>query len=160
MQMFGIGILELIVILLVAAVVIGPDRIPGFASDLARWIRRTRAYAQRMMVDFNDVVADIEKEAGTSREDWKEIAGLVTRHTGDLGRQLESVGATLERSTQIDLEQAKADPGYSASNGASYEPHGTNGDQPLAEETEVATPVEQPWYVPEPTNRRRRPDRR
>jgi sec-independent protein translocase protein TatB len=158
MQMFGIGILELLVILFLAVIVIGPDRIPSFAADLARWIRRTRAYAQHLTRDFSDVVSELEKEAGTSREDWKEIASLVTRHTGDLGREFERVGTQIERSTQVDLEDAKTDSGDKAlSNVAAFEAVKTNGSEPEPEPAEETPAVEQPWYVPETSNRRRRP---
>ena len=77
MQMFGVGILELMVILLLAVIVVGPDRLPAVAADLARWIRQGRAYARVMTKDFNEVVGELEKEAGANREDWKEIASVV-----------------------------------------------------------------------------------
>jgi sec-independent protein translocase protein TatB len=157
MQMFGIGIPELIVILFLAIIVVGPDRLPGFAADLARWIRRTRAYAQHLTRDFSDVVGELEKEAGASREDWKEIASLVTRHTGDLGRELDRVGTQIERAAQVDLEEAKAEPEERSSNVVPFEAPGMNGSEAKAEEPEAEAGPEQPWYVPEGTNRRRRP---
>lgn len=41
--MFGINGGELLVLLLVAAVVIGPERLPRYAEQLARWVRTWRA---------------------------------------------------------------------------------------------------------------------
>jgi Tat protein translocase TatB subunit len=159
MQMFGIGLPELMVILILAVVVVGPDRLPAVASDLARWIRRTRAYAQHLMGDFNEVIGEIEKEAGTSREDWKEIAGLVTRHTGDIGKELEKVGGQLERSTSTDLDEAKTEAGNGWTNVVPFESakadNGNGAEEPQEAEQEASSNEQQPWYVPERTSRRR-----
>ncbi|HLF70546.1 MAG TPA: hypothetical protein VI759_00125, partial [Dehalococcoidia bacterium] len=107
MQMFGVGILELMVVMFLAIVVVGPDRLPTVAGDLARWIRRARAYGQHLTRDFNDVIADLEKEVGATREDWKEIASVVTHHTGGITRELEKVAGTIEHS--IDISETPAD---------------------------------------------------
>lgn len=40
--MFGINGGELVVLLLLAAVVIGPERLPRYAEELARWVRTWR----------------------------------------------------------------------------------------------------------------------
>lgn len=41
--MFGINGGEFVVLLLLAAVVIGPERLPRYAEELARWVRTWRA---------------------------------------------------------------------------------------------------------------------
>lgn len=42
--MFDIGFWELVIIALVALVVIGPERLPKFAHDAGRWIRKIRLF--------------------------------------------------------------------------------------------------------------------
>jgi Sec-independent protein translocase protein TatA len=81
-------------ILTLAVLVIGPERVPGFAADLAKWIRKARAYANHMMKDFNEVVTEVQKEAGASADDWKEIASVFNRHTGDVAKEITRAGAT------------------------------------------------------------------
>jgi sec-independent protein translocase protein TatB len=166
MQMFGIGIPELLVILFLSILVVGPDRLPGFAADLARWIRRTRAYANHLMKDFHEVMGDFEKEAGASREDWKEIANVVGLHTRDVGRELTKVASQLEQAG--DLAEAKAEPppslaspanGSSAATGAPSA-SGSNGaapEEPSQEPAEGSADgaEEKPWYVPERRSRLR-----
>ena len=160
MQMFGVGILELMVILILTVIVVGPDRMPQVAADLAKWIRQTRAYARHLMGDFNSVVADLEKEAGTSREDWKEIASVVTRHTGSVGQELTKLGRDVEKSG--DLAEAKAEPAPVAaieapsSNGNGNGHSAPDGESTSATgSTEPSETEEKPWYVPERTTRRR-----
>jgi sec-independent protein translocase protein TatB len=173
MQMFGVGILELMVIMILAVVVVGPDRLPTVAGDLARWIRRARAYGQHLTRDFNDVIADLEKEVGATREDWKEIASVVTHHTGGLTRELEKVAGQIERS--IDISEPQVDP----SNVVPFESRPASeiaaeemaaGEAPATKATgaapaEAGQPPpeaqnvedEKPWFVPEkPATRRRR----
>lgn len=160
MQMFGVGILELMVILILTVLVVGPDRMPQVAADLAKWIRQTRAYARHLMGDFNSVVADLEKEAGASREDWKEIASVVTRHTGSVGQELSKLTKEVEKSG--DLAEAKADaPAIAAIEAPSTNGNG-NDHSPIASEStaagessEATETEEKPWYVPERTTRRR-----
>ena len=164
MQMFGIGLLELVLILLLAAIVIGPDRLPSFAADLARWIRRTRAYANHLMRDFNDVMGDLEKEVGASRDDWKEIASVVTRHTGGVTNEISRVANQVERSVNLDapkpIEPANVVPFESRPLGEGPAP------EPAIDSTEAIVtgdsaengdkPAEtKDWFVPERTTRRR-----
>lgn len=153
MQMFGIGLPEVLLILFLAVIVIGPDRLPGFAADLARWIRRARAYGEHLTRDFNEVVGELEKEAGASREDWKEIASLVTRHTGNVTKELERVSSQLS----VDLDDSKKD------EPANVVPFGSEPDREdstalkerkAAEEAEGPA-EEKPWFVPERSTRRR-----
>ena len=52
--MFGIGAGEFIAIALVAAVLVGPDRLPKLTSDLASLIRRVRDLAQGATRDLRE----------------------------------------------------------------------------------------------------------
>ncbi|HIF50660.1 MAG TPA: twin-arginine translocase subunit TatB [Thiotrichaceae bacterium] len=44
--MFDIGFWELVIMALVALVIIGPERLPDFARDAGRWIRKIRLFIQ------------------------------------------------------------------------------------------------------------------
>jgi len=153
MQMFGVGILELIVILMLIVIVVGPDRMPQVAADLARWIRQARAYSRHLMGDFNSVVSDMEKEANINRDDWKEIASVVSRNTGEIGKELNRV--IKDADVSGDLEAVKEIDPSSHSNG-----NGANGDaatEPEAQQpegsSEAESAEEKPWYEPEKTPR-------
>ena len=159
MQMFGVGLLELILILILAAIVVGPERMPQVAADFARWIRRARAYGQHLTRDFNEVVSELEKEAGVSREDWKEIASVVNRHAGDVTKEIEKVASKIEESGDLDAAKAELpdnvvpfDGGHAAEQSS---PAGGAPSEPAAEPQAVE---DKPWFVPEtPARRGRRP---
>src|SRR4051794_38589210 len=159
MQMFGVGLPELMVILVIAVVVVGPDRLPEFAANLARWIRQARAYGQHLTRDFNEVMGDLEKEVGTSREDWKEIASLVTRQGADITRVLnDATNEVSEARRSVDLADAKSEPAPdnvvqidSVRSADDVGEPATDDTQPEADTAPEGE--EKPWYVPERTTR-------
>jgi sec-independent protein translocase protein TatB len=52
--MFGVGLPELAVILVVAIVVFGPDRLPDYARQAGRMVRQLRTFAQAAQQDLRD----------------------------------------------------------------------------------------------------------
>lgn len=61
--MFGINGGELIILLVVAAVVVGPERLPAYAEQLAGWVRRLRDVAR-------DTKERVDAELGDEDVDW------------------------------------------------------------------------------------------
>ena len=51
--MFDIGFIELVLIGVVGLVVIGPERLPGVASKLGRWVGRTRQFIETVKGDVS-----------------------------------------------------------------------------------------------------------
>lgn len=74
MNVFGVGPLELAVILIVALVFVGPDRLPRLAADLARTLREIRKYTSGLAAEFNEVIKDVEKETAGEKNVWKEVS--------------------------------------------------------------------------------------
>ena len=161
MQMFGVGALELMVILILAVLVVGPDRLPQVAADLAQWIRRARVYANHLSKDFNEVVGELEKEVGASRDDWKEIAGVVTRQGGAVGGAVTSAVTALEKSLDDPKANTPPPPESTPLGEAPVAAANSNGNGLHAEtpETESETPAEpeaeKAWYETDRPVRRR-----
>ena len=64
--MFGINGGELIVLLIVVALVVGPERLPGYAEQLARWARGLRGYVSTAR-------QRVEEEVGEAGVDWEAL---------------------------------------------------------------------------------------
>ena len=52
--MFGIGLLELMVIMIVAVVVFGPDRLPELARQAGRFVKQLRDLAQTAQTQLRE----------------------------------------------------------------------------------------------------------
>ncbi|MFC8193665.1 Sec-independent protein translocase TatB [Cellulomonas sp. NPDC057328] len=63
--MLGINGGELLVLLLVAALVIGPERLPAYAEQLAGWVRRLRDVVRDTRRRVDDELGDVAGEV-----DW------------------------------------------------------------------------------------------
>ena len=60
--MFGINGGELLILFVVAALVIGPERLPGYAEQLGQWVRRGRIF-------LRDAKARVDEELGEEAKD-------------------------------------------------------------------------------------------
>ena len=60
--MMGIGFWEMVVIVAVALVVIGPDRFPGFAKLVMRTLRDLRGYVNEVKEDIASELQPVKKE--------------------------------------------------------------------------------------------------
>ena len=66
--MFGINGGEALVLLLVAVIVVGPERLPHYAEQLAGWVRQLRVFMQ-------EAKARVDEELGvdSSDVDWQAL---------------------------------------------------------------------------------------
>lgn len=67
--MFGIGLSELIVIVIVALIFIGPDKLPQLARTLGKAFSEFRRAGEEVKKSFNEAAR--EEEAPASRADDK-----------------------------------------------------------------------------------------
>lgn len=94
MEFFGVGAPELMVILVIAIVLFGPDKIPTMAAQVGKTIRDFRRYTSDLTKEFDAATGDL-------RQEFQTIAG-------DLKGELEATQADLR--SQLDLTDVfKAD---------------------------------------------------
>jgi sec-independent protein translocase protein TatB len=100
--MFGIGVSELLVILVLATIFLGPEKMVEFAGQLGRWVTKLRAetsdYTREFRDAFNVELGDIKSEITEVKQD---IEGLKdVRDT--LAAPLEEPGAAAPGSPTVE----------------------------------------------------------
>src|SRR3990170_4308030 len=79
MDFLGIGLPEIILVLIIAAVVIGPKRLPEVAVQLARVIRQMRGYATDVTSQMRSELDELTREYEQVRKDLQEFRESATR---------------------------------------------------------------------------------
>lgn len=115
--MFDIGFWELAVIMIVALLVIGPERLPGLARKAGYWLGRGRRFVSSVKADIDrEIAADelrrVLKEQSESSgiheivEQTKETVEETRASLRDTKRQVEQAEAELEQAEHEYLVKA------------------------------------------------------
>ena len=78
MNFLGIGLPEIVLISLIAVVVLGPERFPQAAVQVARAIKWLRGYATENTRDLRNEFAELTREYEEMREELDEVRQAVT----------------------------------------------------------------------------------
>lgn len=71
--MFEIGFWELVLVAVIALIVAGPERLPGIARTLGRWVGRAKATVTAIRTEFErELAAEDNKPAKTDSEQDKQ----------------------------------------------------------------------------------------
>ena len=62
--MFGINGSEFLILLVIAVIVVGPERLPSYAEQLAGWVRQLREFAgtarERVAAELGEEVSEVD----------------------------------------------------------------------------------------------------
>ena len=105
--MFGIGFEKLLTLAILAAVLIGPDKLPQFAVELARFIQKIRNMSR-------DALAELKSELGPEFANL-EIQDLhpkrfIANHLDDIANETSNLVKGSATDIQKIKEQARIDP--------------------------------------------------
>jgi sec-independent protein translocase protein TatB len=158
--MFDIGFWEVIIITLVALLVVGPERLPGLAREIGRFVGKTRRFV-------NSVRSDIEQELQTEElrkmlkgqeKEIQELKGMMRETEETLRGDIKETEEAL-RGVENSLEFTETGvPDTTRSSQDTSDPariervpvaHGLDGD--LLTDTPPPQPAETP---PEPAHRK------
>lgn len=84
MDFLGIGPQEIILILIIAAIVVGPRRLPEVAVQLARVIRQLRGYATDVTSQMRAELDELTREYEQVRKDLQEFRESATKEVGSV----------------------------------------------------------------------------
>lgn len=96
--MFDAGFTELLLIMVIALLVVGPERLPGLARKVGTWIGKARSY-------FNSVRSDIEREIRA--DELKSMLNQQQEEIQRLKTMVEDTGSELEADLKKDLDEAE-----------------------------------------------------
>jgi sec-independent protein translocase protein TatB len=104
MNVFGVGPFELALVAIVAVIVLGPERIPAVAVQLARAVRYMRGYA-------TDATADIRRELQELTKEYDEVRKELQEFRTSVGKDLSSVANEVDRTLRESQERPIIEPG-------------------------------------------------
>jgi Tat protein translocase TatB subunit len=140
MSFFGIGIPEMLLILVVAMLVFGPDRLPQVAMQLGRMVRDFRRWSADMTAEFQDVAKEFSSEFEELRAATQDLQAELRGVQADLANEMRSVNQALQggddpqlATTYATSEQtwAPASPGASTGAAASAPAYETSQESTM-----------------------------
>ena len=115
MDFLGIGLPELILVLIIAAVVVGPKRLPEVAVQLARVIRQLRGYATDVTSQMRGELDELTREYEQVRKDLQEFRDSATKEVrsviSEVDRATREGPAIIESSAEEKPQQRLPPPG-------------------------------------------------
>lgn len=111
MQFFGMGPMEMLVIMAVALIIFGPGKLPEIAQTIGKSIREFRAATNELTGEFQRTINEVTDEVGSFTG---EVKGSVT--------EVQQTAMSVTRLDQIDSPAsapAKPNPAASVQGGAS-----------------------------------------
>jgi Tat protein translocase TatB subunit len=134
--MFGVGYQEMFVILVIALVVFGPQRLPELAGQAGRWIREFRNMTAGLTGEFEKTMAEVDDIRDTVRREMKsmmdEVDDVADGVKRDLGAPGKNRAGTAKSKTARGPAQDRAKPGNQRKPAAKALPVATKQD-PLSD---------------------------
>lgn len=95
MDLFGIGPLNLILILGVMLIVFGPDRMPEMAAKAGKFLREVRSYASDMTSDFSGEITEIREHFDGVQDQVRSFGADLHSTSSDVGNAVREAGSNL-----------------------------------------------------------------
>ena len=89
--MFDIGLPELMIILVLGLVLLGPERLPGVIRQFTRVIRQLRSGYRDAIATFKDQLGDVQEDIDAIRGEISSIQGEVRSTAEDVQKDVEKV---------------------------------------------------------------------
>lgn len=131
MDILGIGPMELLLILIVALMVFGPDRLPTIGSKLGRAMRDMRRATRAISEEINATREAIEAPAKEIAEPFQEVAGAA-KSMGSIAAAARNPGEAIRQSV---LKELNAPANTEQTPAAPAEPDKTIAPPELIQET-------------------------
>ena len=147
--MFGIGVPEFFTVLILALIVLGPERLPVAMRTIGRWVRRlretTREFRQEFAEEFSILYEEMDvmrQEAETTRQELLDIRAELTATVQGAADDVNEAGQGVMEDLRGTLDTAdgavpSVPGGAPATNGASAQP-----EEPLTASDAMALAIQ------------------
>ncbi len=138
--MFGVGTFEIVLVLAIALIVLGPDRLPQAMGTVGRWVRELRRLTGEFRKEFDEEILMLQgevemlrQEAELTRQELQEIQSDLVETIGGVQEDLEEAGEDIRAELNMaeDIIQ---------------------GSDPDSTAIATATPVSKGWTRPDATD--------
>ncbi len=72
-ELFGVGVAEALLVLVIALILMGPQRLPEIARQAGRWYRIARRYTAEITTDLRGALSELEDEVKADTEDLRSV---------------------------------------------------------------------------------------
>jgi sec-independent protein translocase protein TatB len=96
MDFFGIGPLNLLLILGVLLIVFGPDRLPEMAARAGKLVRELRSYASDVTSEFSGEIAEIQNQFNGVHEDFRSFGNDLQQTSSGVSDTIRDATAGLD----------------------------------------------------------------
>ena len=114
MDFLGIGPAEIILVLIIAVIVVGPKRLPEVAVHLSRAIRQLRGYATDVTAQMRSEIDELTREYEEVRKELQEFRQATSKGidsvTREVGRTAREVDRTVREAPAIIESSAEPEP--------------------------------------------------
>ncbi|HEU4759922.1 MAG TPA: twin-arginine translocase TatA/TatE family subunit [Dehalococcoidia bacterium] len=97
MSFLGIGLPEVVLVVIIAAIVVGPQRLPEVAVQLARAIRYLRGYATDATAQLRAEIDELTRDYQQVRQELQEFRQSVGGNLSAIGKDLSSITEEVDR---------------------------------------------------------------
>ncbi|MCC6383206.1 MAG: twin-arginine translocase subunit TatB [Dehalococcoidia bacterium] len=95
MEFLGVGYQEVLLILVLMLVVVGPERLPGMAYQIGRAVRQMQQYARAVRSEFNEEISYLEEQYKTVKGDIDDTRHALRQQQAQFEQELREAKSSL-----------------------------------------------------------------
>ncbi len=110
MDLFGIGPLNLLLILGVLLIVFGPERLPEMAAKAGKLVRDLRAYASDVTGEFSGEIAEIQQHFTGVQDEFRGVGRDLQQTSTSFRERMREAGAAVMADTTPTMNEPPPKP--------------------------------------------------
>jgi len=130
-EFLGIGYQELLLVLVLLLVVVGPERLPTMAYQIGRAVRTMQGYARAVRDEFKDEIDYIDEQYRTVKGQVEDTRGMLRDEQRKLNDELREVSSTVDSTVAMAADGFAVPPAVTAT---------ATDDTPTPADSEPAKP--------------------